>query len=77
MVNDCGEGGDGRQARTCVEAILGLAADTTAHASISVLDVDGKPVAPRIRDLWIVADHSFIGFKTLHEWAAYVRAHGS
>src|SRR3989475_7111452 len=35
-VNDCGEGGDGREAPTCVEAILKLAADTTAHASLVV-----------------------------------------
>jgi len=32
-VNDCGEGGDGREAPTCVEAIVDLAADTTANTA--------------------------------------------
>ena len=74
-VNDCGEGGDGRAAPTCVEAILTLAADTTAHASVVVRDIRGRPRSPRIWDLSIGAGLSYTGFKTLHEWAAYVRAH--
>jgi hypothetical protein len=74
-VNDCGEGGDGREAPTCVEAILTLGADTTAHASLIVAGIDGKPGNAEIWDLSVGAGYSFTGFKTLREWAAYVRAH--
>lgn len=74
-VNDCGEGGDGREAPTCVEAILNLTADTTAHASVIVAGTDDKPSTPAIWDLSIGAGLSFTGFKTLTEWAAYIRAH--
>ena len=74
-VNDCGEGGDGLQAPTCVEAILDLGGDTTAHASISLLDVEGKRVTPGVWDLSIGAGYSFTGFKTLHQWAEQIRKH--
>jgi len=74
-VNDCGEGGDGRQAPTCVEAILTLTADTTAHLSLAVADINGKHVQPSIWDLAIGAGYSFTGFKTLREWAVAVRGH--
>jgi hypothetical protein len=74
-VNDCGEGGDGREAPTCVEAILDLVADTTAHASLIVSGIDGTRAKPGIWDLSVGAGHSFTGFKTLREWAAYVRTH--
>jgi hypothetical protein len=74
-VHDCGEGGDGREAPTCVEATLPLRADTTAHASLVVAGSDGKRSTPAIWDLAIGAKSSFTGFKTLREWAAYVRRH--
>ena len=74
-VNDCGEGGDGRQAPTCVEAILALGGDTTAHASISLLDVEGKRVTPGVWDLSIGAGYSVTGFKTLHQRAEQIRKH--
>jgi hypothetical protein len=74
-VNDCGEGGDGREAPTCVEAIVNLRADTTAHASLVVTGIDGKRVKPAIWDLSVGAGYSFTGFKTLREWAAHLRAH--
>jgi hypothetical protein len=74
-VNDCGEGGDGRKAPTCVEAILKLTADTTAHASLIVAGIDGKRSKPAIWDLSVGAGSTFIGFKTLRQWAAYVRTH--
>jgi hypothetical protein len=74
-VNDCGEGGDGREAPTCVEAILPLRADTTAHASLVVAGIDGRHSTPAIWDLSVGAGSSFTGFKTLREWAAYVRRH--
>lgn len=75
-VNDCGEGGDGRAAPTCVEAILNLSGDTTAHASLVVAGIDGKRAAPAVWDLSVGAGSSFAGFKTLREWAAYLRARG-
>lgn len=74
-VNDCGEGGDGRVAPTCVEAILTLTADTTAHASLVVAGTDGTRSKPAIWDLSVGAGYSFTGFRTLREWAAYVRSH--
>ena len=74
-VNDCGEGGDGREAPTCVEAILNLTADTTAHASLIVSGIDGKPAKPGIWDLSVGVGYSFTGFKTLRECAAHVRMH--
>ncbi len=74
-VNDCGEGGDGRKAPTCVEAILKLTADTTARASLVVAGIDGKRSKPAIWDLSVGAGSTFIGFKTLRQWAAYLRTH--
>jgi len=74
-VNDCGEGGDGREAPTCVEATLKLAADTTAHASLVVAGIDGKRSKPAIWDLSVGAGSTFIGFKTLRQWAAYLQTH--
>ena len=74
-VNDCGEGGDGREAPTCVEAILPLRADTTAHASLVVAGIDGKRSRPAIWDLSIGAKSSFTAFRTLREWATYVSRH--
>jgi hypothetical protein len=74
-VNDCGEGGDGREAPTCVEAILRLRADTSAHASLVVAGIDGRRSPPAIWDLSVGAGYSFIGFRTLREWAAYVHRH--
>ena len=72
-VNDCGEGGDGRDAPTCVEAILHLKGDTTAHASLIVVGLDGKESEPGVWDLSIGVGNSFTGFKTLSHWAASMR----
>lgn len=72
-VNDCGEGGDGRDAPTCVEAALPLAADTTARVSVVVTGIRGRRVEPAVWDLSVVAGNSHVGFKTLREWAAHVR----
>jgi hypothetical protein len=69
-VNDCGEGGDGRQAPTCVEAIVALGGDTTAHLSLIVADLEGSRRAPpAIWDMSVGAGFRFTGFKTLREWA--------
>jgi hypothetical protein len=72
-INDCGEGGDGREAPTCIEAIFNLDASTSAHVSLFVTDNKGKRMKPDIWDLSVGAGLSFTGFKTLREWAAYVR----
>src|SRR3989449_7807522 len=63
-VNDCGEGGDGREAPTCVEAIVDLAADTTAHASLVVAGVDGRRSQPAISDLSFAAGSPLISLST-------------
>ena len=73
-VNDCGEGGDGRVAPTCVEAILPLTGDTTAHVSLIVAGLDGARCRPAIWDLSVGSGYSFTGFKTLGEWATRVRS---
>ena len=73
-VNDCGEGGDGLKAPTCVEAILELAPDTAAHASLVVAGLDGAPGEPAIWMLYAVARDSIVDFERLSEWAAFVRA---
>ena len=72
-VNDCGEGGDGRGAPTCVQAILRLGGDSTAHASLILAGIDGKPSEAAVWDLAVEVGSSFTGFKTLHDWAAHIR----
>lgn len=72
-VNDCGEGGDGLRAPTCVEAILRLTPDTTAHASLLVAGLDGVPGPPGIWMLYAVTGDTIVDFKSLKDWAAFVR----
>jgi hypothetical protein len=72
-MNDCGEGGDGRAAPTCVEAILALTKDSSAHASLIVLGIDGTPSAPKIWMLYVASPDSVVEFKRLGEWAAFLR----
>ena len=73
-VNDCGEGGDGLSAPVCVEAILDLGPDTTAHAMLGVADREAKPAEKaEIRMLYVLAKGSVIDFKMLPAWAAYIR----
>ena len=74
-VNDCGEGGDGRTAPTCVEAVFGLASDATAHASLLVAARDGTPVKPAIYALYALAGNAVARFSKLREWVVYVRRH--
>jgi hypothetical protein len=74
-VNDCGEGGDGLSAPICVEAILDLGPDTTAHATLGVANREGKAVKPDVWMLYVIAKGSFIDFKRLPEWAAYIQSH--
>jgi hypothetical protein len=75
-VNDCGEGGDGLAAPTCVEAILDLAPDTAAHVSLVVAGIDGTPGQPAVWLLSATAGSSMTTYKRLSEWAAWVRGHG-
>lgn len=73
-VNDCGEGGDGREAPTCVEAIVALEDDSTAHLSVIVADLEGSRRAPpAIWDMSVGAGLRFTGYKTLPEWAERVK----
>lgn len=72
-VNDCGEGGDGREAPTCVQAIIRLGGDSIAYASLIVAGIDGKSSAPAVWDLAVGAGSLFTGFKTLPAWAAHIR----
>jgi hypothetical protein len=74
-VNDCGEGGDGLQAPTCVEAVLDLGAATSAHASLIVADLEGAPGQPAIWMLYAMTGPSVTTFPTLADWASYVRRH--
>jgi len=73
-VNDCGEGGDGRQAPTCVEAIIPLPADSTAHLVLIVAAADGSRSKPAVFDLSVGKGYTFTGIKTLRDWAAYARS---
>jgi len=75
--NDCGEGGDGLEAPTCVEAVLQVAPDATAHLSLVITGTDGTPGPPAIWMLYGIAGDSIINFKALREWAAYVRRAGT
>lgn len=72
-VNDCGEGGDGRTAPTCVEAAFDLAPSSTANVSLTVAGRDGASVKPAIAMLYARAGSAVRMFKTLPEWVAYVR----
>ena|SRR5215207_4872400 len=74
-VTDCGEGGEGRDAPTCVEASVRLHNDTTAYASLAVAGIDGRQGRPEVWDLYAGVGNSFTSFKTLREWAGYVRMH--
>jgi hypothetical protein len=74
-VNDCGEGGDGRAAPTCVEAGIELAPDTAVYATLIVAALDGSAAPPAIWMLFARTGRTFTEFKRLPEWAAFVRAH--
>ena len=73
--NDCGEGGDGLAAPTCVEAVLQLARDTTAHLSLIVAGIDGTRGVPAIWMLYGITGASIATFKRLRDWVAFVEDH--
>ncbi len=74
-VNDCGEGGDGREAPTCAEAILLLQGGVSAHLSLAVADIHGKAFGPSVWDMSIGSGTTFTGFRSLPAWATSVRGH--
>ena len=64
-VNDCGEGGDGRPAPTCVEAGLVLAPDTTAYATLVVAGTDGSRAQPAVWMLSVGTGGTFLELEDL------------
>lgn len=75
-MNDCGEGGDGLAAPTCIEASLDVAPETTVYASLIVAGIDGSRGTPAVWMLYArVAAKPFTTFARLGDWVAYVRTH--
>lgn len=72
-VNDCGEGGDGRAAPTCVEAGVPLGGDTVAYLRLGVRGIDGKVVPPEVFDLSVKEGPRYSFVPNLAEWIARVR----
>ena len=72
-VNDCGEGGDGLSAPTCVEGRVQLAPDTAAYLSLIVAGVDGTSGKPELWSLYAMEGKTVTSFKGLPAWSAYVR----
>lgn len=72
-VNDCGEGGDGRAAPTCVEASFALRDGKSASVSLAITDVQGKSVEPSTWYAVIGAGDSFKSYRSLAEWSKRVR----
>ena len=72
-LNDCGEGGDGRSAPSCVEAQLALAPDTTIGVSLIVADLKGNAAPPKVWGLYALEGKTTTVFKTLASLAAYIR----
>jgi hypothetical protein len=66
-VNDCGEGGDGRKAPTCVEVHAELAPDTSVSVSVSVLDTNGNPGPPGLFMMSVKKGSSETSVKSLRE----------
>lgn len=72
-VNDCGEGGDGRDAPTCVEAGIPLGGDTVAFFRLAVRGLRDTPAPPAVFDLIIREGQRYRGVPNLREWIARVR----
>ncbi len=71
-LNDCGEGGDGRAAPTCVEAWVDLAGDT-ATVNLIVADLEGAPAPPKIWRCYAMHAGQVTDLATLGDLVAYVR----
>ncbi|HEX7336096.1 MAG TPA: nuclear transport factor 2 family protein [Gemmatimonadales bacterium] len=72
-VNDCGEGGDGLAAPTCVEGRVQVAPDTAAYLSLIVAGTDGESGRPEIWSLHATEGRAVTTFQSLPAWAAYLR----
>lgn len=72
-VNDCGEGGDGLKAPTCVEANFPVASDTVG-VSLIVAGLDGNRAKPEVFLLYARQGRKFVSFKALRELQAFVQA---
>jgi hypothetical protein len=72
-VNDCGEGGDGRPAPTCVEARINLARDTSVSASLVVAGLDGTAAPPQIWMLCAREARTVTALPKLRDLVAYMR----
>jgi hypothetical protein len=74
--DDCGEGGDGRQAPVCVTATVALRGGGTALVSLIVGDLRGALGSPALWSAYVrespPADYAEV--KPLSAWAAAVRA---
>lgn len=73
-LNDCGEGGDGRSAPSCVEARLELAPDTSVCVSLIVADLEGKAATPKVWSLYAFEGKKAIVFRSFTSLAAYIRS---
>jgi hypothetical protein len=51
-VNDCGEGGDGRQSPVCVEGRVTIGTGLVASVSVIVVALSGQPVSPS--SIWMM-----------------------
>lgn len=72
-VNDCGEGGDGRQAPTCVEAMVPVLPDTTVHISLFARSSTGASSEPAIWMLYSAESGQYQILSTLDDVVEYVR----
>jgi hypothetical protein len=71
--NDCGEGGDGRAAPTCVEGKVLLGAGTTASVSVAVADTQGRPTdKPSLYMVYLKSGQKVTFAKSLKDLEAIV-----
>jgi hypothetical protein len=73
-VNDCGEGGDGQQAPTCVEAWVALTPDTGVSVSVIVAGLDGAPAPPHLWMLYAREGQHVTPLANLRDLTGYVQS---
>jgi hypothetical protein len=69
-MNDCGEGGDGQRAPTCVSGSAWLGGDTLALFTVIVANLEGAPWTPAIWSLQRKTGATYVEYRTLAEWVA-------
>jgi hypothetical protein len=70
-INDCGEGGDGRAAPTCVEGRVSLTPAASVSISVAVLGLDGQPLAtPSLFMMYVKEGQKVTFARSLAELAA-------